>query len=759
LVGSSSSEVVDSKSMAMFPRNLGDVRFVFGTYRKSGPLLDIAIRQAIGEARGRIFLVDTATKYGNQAEIAATMRHLPGVRIGSKVSRPGRVAEDLREMESLFGASLYRVLLHRPMALSDWSVLEEAKLAGRVSEIGVCNYSFEKLQQLLAQCEIQPDVVQNELHPCIDTSVPELCQKRGIRFEAHSVMAANKHLALFGQSIQQRLGPMESITPAQVAIAYCMARGADVCFSTGNLQHLRQDLLPSLATLFLPNEIQSLSRLALTHPIRLYRTQGSPASDEELLFARLKKDVDDFKAGRAFSRLCLEVPKTHRGTAGEIAKHMAHKLLPEEPEVSRFQKFDGLLHRMRKGIESLDEAARAARRAQAPRVCAFPRTAVAFPDALPVDIPEPSGFQGFLQELRASNAMAPVTYPRRFEKGALFPDGRMDLCKQVIQPCFEELCDAVAASGTVRHFLLGNNVVFRDGSAQEIASRLEALEKFLKSDPHVETWYLAGNGINAELSVPIAAAFKHASHLRALWLKMNPVKTGARQFAELVASHSSLELLDLFNTGLCDSGVRAFRDGLAVNGGSKVLKHLYLSVNDIADGEAVAEIVRLLPNLESLFLGVNLLGDAGLAHVLQALRGHPSLERLECGSNDLTDASLPLLLEVVESAPRLQSLVLGSYKSTDYFGGRHNKLTDAELLVRIACYVGYLNLDGGIEGVDLSALEAGVTSRVPKTEVFARQGPASNRQTLLVEHGAGRRQLQHPHPFVDQIESIYRNQM
>jgi len=232
-------------------------------------------------------------------------------------------------------------------------VLEEAKLAGRVAEIGVCNYSFERLQQLLAQCELQPDVVQNELHPCIDTSVPELCQKNGIRFEAHSILAANERLAPVVHQVQQRLKCTEAATAAQVAIAYCLARGADICFSTANLQHLRQDLAPSLATLLSPDETEALSRLSLEHPIRLYRTQGSPASDEDLLCARLKKDIDDFKAGRPFSRVCLEVPKTHRGTAGETAKQLAQKLLPEESDVSRFQKFDHLLHRMRKVLQEV----------------------------------------------------------------------------------------------------------------------------------------------------------------------------------------------------------------------------------------------------------------------------------------------------------------------------------------------------------------------------------------------------------------------
>mmetsp|Transcript_67478 Transcript_67478/g.197364 ORF Transcript_67478/g.197364 Transcript_67478/m.197364 type:complete len:739 (+) Transcript_67478:87-2303(+) len=729
----------------------GAHRFTFGTYKKAGNLLDVALRQALGDAGGRIFLVDTALMYGNQAEVAAIMKDFPGARVGSKVNRPGNVAADLLEIESVF-PSLHRVLLHRPMPLADWRVLEEAKIAGRLAEIGVCNYSAEKLQELLRCCRVKPDVVQNELHPCIDTPVPELCRKHGIRFEAHSVMAANAQVA---PVLEARL----QVTAAQAAIAYCLARGADVCFSTANLQHLRQDLAPELANLLRPQDVEELARLAFKHPIRLYRAQGSSAADEALLYDRLVKDIAAFRANLPFSDTCIHVPKTHRGTQGELAKSLSRRFFPEAAGTAAHQKFDGLLHKMRKAIEARDAEARAVLRSAAPKTCALPRHAVAFPDALPVDIPAPECFDDFLQELRALPTPGRQGYPRRLQKGTLFPDGRMDLCKQVIQPRFEDLCTSVEASGAVRHFLLGNNVVFRDGTEGDVASRLGALVKLLCSDPAIETWYLAGNGINAELSEPIANAFKNASRMNALWLKMNPVKTGARHFGGLAAAHRGLELLDLFNTGLCDSGVRAFRDGLAAHGGSRTLKHLYLSVNDITDGEAVADIVLLLPALESLFLGVNLLGDAGAAPVLRCLVGHPTLQRLEFGANGLSDASLPLLLEVAARSPALQALTLGSYKSTAYFDGRHNDLTDAGMLARIAGHLGFLNLNGGIEGLDLDALERGLRSDAPETLVYAAQGQAGAVRTLRAGDVHERRGLQHPQPFIQNIESIYRNQM
>eukprot|EP00928_Gymnodinium_smaydae_P048851 TRINITY_DN32719_c0_g1_i1.p1 TRINITY_DN32719_c0_g1~~TRINITY_DN32719_c0_g1_i1.p1 ORF type:complete len:739 (-),score=123.61 TRINITY_DN32719_c0_g1_i1:370-2586(-) len=726
------------------------LRMSFGTYKKFGPALDLALRQALGEANNQIFLVDTAAKYGNQAEVADILRDYPSAKVGSKVNRPGKVVEDMAEMKSLFGSSLYRVILHRPMSLGDYRCLEAAKKNGEVQEIGVSNYSVEALENLLSNCEMAPDVVQNELHPCICTPVVELCRKHGIRFEAHSIMAANEHLKPFAQRLK--------ISPAETAIAFCLSKGADVCFSTSNLQHLRANLRPELASILEVDSLTELQTLAYQHPIRLYRAQGSFANDVEILHGQLSRDIESYQHGRPFSDLCISIPKTHQGSRGDLPKRLAELVFPDDP--SKWQKFDNLMRKMRKVLEDRDEKIRAAKRANyAPKVCALPRESVAYPDALPVDIPNAEEFTPFLNELANLAEAFQIEYPRRFVKGTLFPDGRMDMCKQVVQPRFEELCKIVGDCCVVKHFLLGNNVVFRDGTSDEIQSRLIALLDLLLKNPAIETWYLAGNGIDSSLSAPLAAHFRGVSELKALWLKMNPIKEGARFFGELAVAHEGLELLDLFNTGLCNAGVQAFLDGLAPRG-SSTLKHLYLSINDISDAAAVCGVIELLPNLESLFLGVNFLGDEGATRLLSALIGHRTLRRLEFGANGLTDASLPLFLEVASTTP-LVALSLGSYKSTQYFAGVHNSFSDVDGLANIAKEVAYLNLDGSLEACNIDELEQKLGSQAPHTAVFATQGRVGAKRLLghdnpnLVEA----KRLAHPQPFVDNIQSIYRNQM
>jgi hypothetical protein len=71
---------------------------------------------------------------------------------------------------------------------------------------------------------------------------------------------------------------------------------------------------------------------------------------------------------------------------------------------------------------------------------------------------------------------------------------------------------------------------------------LAALVALVKKDPAIKTWYLAGNGISAATSAPIAEALARSTHLEALWLKMNPIKNGARHFGRQVTHLTGLPL-------------------------------------------------------------------------------------------------------------------------------------------------------------------------------------------------------------------------
>ncbi|EOD30011.1 hypothetical protein EMIHUDRAFT_99472 [Emiliania huxleyi CCMP1516] len=751
---------------------------VFGTYRLNDlPVLDLAVRQAIDAG---VTLIDTAVMYNNDEAVAKIVRDTPA-RVGTKFKFPRTIAADLSRAIELFGPNLERVLLHRPMPYTAYAVLEEARERGLVKTIGVCNYSYRQLEELLREtCErgfAPPDIVQNELHPALNTPVIALCSQHGIVFEAHSTMSAATHLAPIASRASSGV-----LTPATLALLHCKAVGAHaLCITTTKYEHLQENLKASatpeparvLQELLPKDALDELALLPSTHPSCRYGRQATGERDSDaphplrlaMALAMLEKDMRAFRAGGVPSDLCLSLPKVARAAPRsvngslELARELAaHIFGIGQPGAA---KFDGLLTKMRAKVE--ESKAERKRSAKAMMTCKIgPVDAVEKAEELPVDVPDGDTFEALLRTLE--EARGPVA--RLTTAGALTRDGRLDLCKQVVRPRFGDLVDSIvgAAPGVVAHFLVGNNIIFKrlattsnalssndadtgtdddarimvDAHADEplspssrvVADNLKAFEQLAASAQPIRTFYLAGNGITAKSSQPIAAALLHARSLESLWLKMNPISTGAYHFGALAAASPTLVLLDLFNAGLLDAGLAALAEGLS-GGGLQLappLQHLYLNVNGLT-AEAMPsllQIVSSLPKLESLFIGENQLGDDAAA-LLERMPTRP-LRRLELGSNGLTDAALPSLLAfATRHRDTLRSLELSSYKSTHYFRLKPNLLAStpagADHLVAITSTgLAYLGLDNCLPSRAVAAaLLARLSTGTAACSINARQ--------------------------------------
>jgi len=251
-----------------------------------------------------------------------------------------------------------------------------------------------------------------------------------------------------------------------------------------------------------------------------------------------------------------------------------------------------------------------------------------------------------------------------FVRGTLFRDGRMDLCKQVVgPPWITDLMEALVNNQHIKHFLLGNNIVDIAGA--------KAIADFI-SHPHqsrIETWYLAGNRIDAPGIELISKALQTDQHCKALWLKRNPVKAkGAKHLGQLLAHNQCLEILDLHNTGLLDEGIAYLFDGLKHN---RSLDLLYIDANGISNRGALpiadyfSHLAKLnQPGISSLFCGINRLGDEGVALIAESLHDYHHLKRLSFGANRLGYEGLKILLAQLVNHPNLIHLDVGLYKST-----------------------------------------------------------------------------------------------
>ncbi len=699
---------------------------IFGTYKLQHAMLDLALRQALEKG---VKTVDTAVLYRNVEAVAHIVSAYPDVRVNVKVHRKKHLASDIKSVIAVLGAQMGQLMLHRPMGIDAWQQLVDCQKRGDVARIGVSNVSIDQLTALLKHGK--PDVVQNEFHAFIDSPVPAACHALGIRFEAHSVMTCHDRL----QSVADALGA----STAQVAIAYCLQQGLDVCFSTTCYDHLSDDLA-AVDFVLSDTQMTELSNLHLVHSEVLYGWQGASVLQEEHCVQQLQNDIRVHGRGEMPSRLCLRIGKTF-GNESALPKRLAKRLFPLLAGPN--QRFDQVLKSMRRRVHehSLHNNAQ-----EGAACCVVGRAED--PQAMPVVVPPAEVFDPIINALRDTEGS---DYSLKFSQGTLFRDGRLDLCKQVVQPRFVDLCEVVANNPRVRHFLIGNNLAF------DKPENTDAFVRLLQSDPAIETWYLAGNCIDGRNAAQIAEALESASHMRSLWLKMNPLKNDILPFAQLLSRHPGLELIDLFNTGLCDSGVKTLATTLE---GPCVTKHIYLCINAITvkSCNSLDALLSNLPQLESLYLSVNRLGDSGIKALLASLRRHtPLLKRLAIGSNGLSDNILDDLQKFVCDMPNLISLNLGSYRSTRFFQEKPNRFTDDGKLLGLvkSGQLQYLGLDFCYQGSNLDVVVAaceqneGLNSSVRHShggKVISRVDVAAH-QALT-----GPAELRH-------IESIYRTTM
>jgi diketogulonate reductase-like aldo/keto reductase len=459
-----------------------------------GRLLELALEQALTEmihAGYAVPLVDTAVMYQNDAQILKCIAKFPNMMVGSKIKRSGEfLKSELKVLVDTFGDRLHRVLLHRQMSPDNFHHLLEAKRAGLVKEVGVSNYTVAQLQELLDNCNGKPDVVQNEFHPFLRSSVPEFCKKHGIKFEAHSVMTGKENYLPFAAEW--------GISPGQIAMAYAFqVGGGGACFSSSNYKHLAEDLDVQILS---PAQISALSQLVetvqhvrykgadgLTWTAGLHTVELDAMTDADLdalcsqILPRLLQDVRALHEGGRPSALARTIPE--RPVANRLMTRLAGLVFnnarppadaaaadPRVDDLSRVHRLSHLLKRIRKRAEAADAAAKAA--AGNGLTCKAAAALIADPAALPVAIPDAAPFAhviGALAELRA-----PPAAPLRFEKGTLFPDGRMDMCKQVAQLALERcVCD-----GCVRRPLFSSPFLCMQRPYRPLCPRPSTFQRF-----------------------------------------------------------------------------------------------------------------------------------------------------------------------------------------------------------------------------------------------------------------------------------------
>lgn len=328
---------------------------------------------------------------------------------------------------------------------------------------------------------------------------------------------------------------------------------------------------------------------------------------------------------------------------------------------------------------------------------------------MPVEISDPESLAPFLAHLRnkgTHQALGTTKSDQKgelgtepyydvefieFEKGVLYSDGRVDLCKMVTGPRnIGDLMESLKPNDFSKHFLLGNNITGPTG-ADAIASFIEDLPD------RMETWYLAGNCIDATSFARLVDSMVKSPVITNVWLKRNPLgSSSAKNVFRLITQCPSLRTLDLDQTELGDAGVAELFSLLADHDQALPLRHLYLNATGIGK-RACEQIGRYLGlpscKLISLFLSNNPIGS-GVAALAPGIASNQSLERLCLQSCGLSDKPTAALLSALKNH-NLKTLDLGQSYATEDLGMRYNWLTDSAPfvdLVKSSSSLQYLNV-------------------------------------------------------------------
>jgi alcohol dehydrogenase (NADP+) len=255
-----------------------------GTWKATGNDVKQAVIDAVHLGYRHI---DTAAIYGNETEIGEALAELfekkiirrEELFITSKLWNDAHAPEDVLpalkdSLQKLKLGYLDLYLIHWPIAFrkgipmplgpedfiplldlpieNTWTEMEEVKSMGLTKHIGVSNFSIRKLEQLLENAKLAPEVNQVELHPLLQQNeLYNFCRKNDILLTAYSPlgsgdrstqMKAYNEPNLFEIPTIQQIAKKHEVHPAQVLINWHVKRGVSVIPKSATKVHIESNL-------------------------------------------------------------------------------------------------------------------------------------------------------------------------------------------------------------------------------------------------------------------------------------------------------------------------------------------------------------------------------------------------------------------------------------------------------------------------------------------------------------------------------------
>jgi diketogulonate reductase-like aldo/keto reductase len=222
-----------------------------GTWRLKGEECHEAVLSALDLGYRH---VDTAQIYGNEEEVGAALERSEVPRneifLTTKVWSDSLEAEKVKtslteSLDKLRTDYVDLLLIHWPkrrVPLEETlSAMAEEQEAGRVTHLGVSNFTPELVRQAQEVCPSPIFCNQVEYHPFLSQQkLLETCRQEGVTLVAYSPLARG---GVFDNDVLQRIGKRHDRTAGQVALRWLLEQeGVGAIPKSSSAEHQRENL-------------------------------------------------------------------------------------------------------------------------------------------------------------------------------------------------------------------------------------------------------------------------------------------------------------------------------------------------------------------------------------------------------------------------------------------------------------------------------------------------------------------------------------
>ena len=133
-----------------------------------------------------------------------------------------------------------------------WRAMEQLVDTGKVKHIGVSNFNIPKLEGLMKEAQIAPEMNQVESHPLLaQNELLEFCKKNEILYTAYSPLGSRDRAEnvkgedepdMFENATIQQIAEKHQVHPAQILIKWAESRGTAVIPKSVNPERIAKNL-------------------------------------------------------------------------------------------------------------------------------------------------------------------------------------------------------------------------------------------------------------------------------------------------------------------------------------------------------------------------------------------------------------------------------------------------------------------------------------------------------------------------------------